>query len=146
MQQPLGKRQLEPSIMKQLFAQRLPTNAQLILASSKDDFDMEGLARLADKILEISSAQTSSPILATVSQQPTPSTENRVLRDTVQQLITTVSNLTFSGSNQRGRSHPRTRSQASSNRYRTPSPRRQTGNTNTTNPLCWHYNKFGPSA
>ena len=63
MQQLFGERQLEPSIMKQLFLQHLPTNAQLILASSKDDLDTEGLTRLADKILEISSAQTSSPIL-----------------------------------------------------------------------------------
>ena len=36
MQQLLGDNQLEPSIMKELFLQRLPTNAQLILASTKD--------------------------------------------------------------------------------------------------------------
>ena len=37
--------------MKQLFLQRLPTNAQFTLASTKDDLDVESLAKLADKIL-----------------------------------------------------------------------------------------------
>ncbi|XP_071854547.1 uncharacterized protein [Apostichopus japonicus] len=53
MQQLLGVRKLEESILKQLFLQRLPTNVQLVLASSSDDVKLEQLAELADKILEV---------------------------------------------------------------------------------------------
>ena len=50
MQQLLGDRRFEPSITKQLFLHRLPTNTQLILASTADDLGTESLAKLADKI------------------------------------------------------------------------------------------------
>ena len=67
MQQFLGETQLEPSIMTQLFLQRLPTNAQLILASSKDTLDTESLAKLADKILEVAPTHFTAPTLSTVA-------------------------------------------------------------------------------
>ena len=84
MQQLLGETQLERSIMTQVFLQRLPTNAQLILASSKDTLDTESLAKLADKILEVASTHSTPPTLSTVAPssapQPDPSTELRDLR------------------------------------------------------------------
>lgn len=49
MQQLLGDRQLEPSMLTHLFLQRLPTNVQLILASSCDSVDIDGLEAIADK-------------------------------------------------------------------------------------------------
>ncbi|PIK36447.1 hypothetical protein BSL78_26725 [Apostichopus japonicus] len=62
MYQLLGDQQLESSILKQLFLQRLPTNVQLILASTSEQVDIHGLASLADKILEV----TPSPVVAAV--------------------------------------------------------------------------------
>ena len=63
MQQLLGESQLESSIMTQLFIQRLPTNAQLILASSKDTLNTESLAKVADKILEVAPTHSTPPTL-----------------------------------------------------------------------------------
>ncbi|PIK61894.1 hypothetical protein BSL78_01225 [Apostichopus japonicus] len=62
MYQLLGDQSLETSILKQLFLQRLPTNVQLILASTSEQVDIHGLASLADKILEV----TPSPVVAAV--------------------------------------------------------------------------------
>ena len=66
-QQLLGESQLESSIMTQLFLQRLPTNAQFILASSKNTLDTESLAKLADKIVEVAPTYSTPPILSTFS-------------------------------------------------------------------------------
>ena len=96
MQQLLGESQLESSIMTQLFLQRLPTNAQFILASSQDTLDTESLAKLADKILEVAPTHSTPPTLSTVAPpsapQPDPSTELRDLRELVSQLTTTINN------------------------------------------------------
>ena len=61
----LGDRTLEPSILKQLFMQRLPTNDQLILASTSD-VDITQLAKLADKIVEVSPHASAIQACATV--------------------------------------------------------------------------------
>ena len=91
MQQLLGDIQLEPSIMKQLFLQRLPSNAQLILASTADEMDTAILAKMADKIVEVAPVHST---LSTVVPQSAPpptaqSTEMRELRYLVAQLTTT---------------------------------------------------------
>ena len=65
MEQLLGDRTLEPSILKQLFMQRLPTNVQLILASTSD-VDITQLAKLADKIVEVSPPASAMQACATV--------------------------------------------------------------------------------
>lgn len=153
MQQLLGNRQLEPSIMKQLFLQRLPTNAQLILASTTDELDTASLAKMADKILEVSPIQPTPSTLATVVPQsaPTPpaqSIELRELRDLVAQLTTTITNLNLNftppqhGHVERRRSRSPTR--------RSPSPFHENDRTTTEQrhraPLCWYHTKFGASA
>ena len=152
MQQLLGERQLEPSIMMQLFLQRLPTNAQLILASSKDTLDTESLAKLADKTLEVTPTHSTTPTLSTVAPpstpQPDPSTELRELRELVSQLTTTINNfsLNFSPSRQ-----PR-RSPSKSNTRRHASPhnhnKRDHLNQEQDPPphVCWYHTKFGRSA
>ena len=71
MQQLLGDNQLEPRIMKQLFLQ-CPTNAQLILASTKDDLDTDGLAKLADRILEVTPTHTAPLLLSKVVAKALP--------------------------------------------------------------------------
>ncbi|XP_046860717.1 uncharacterized protein LOC124453935 [Xenia sp. Carnegie-2017] len=57
MEQLLGTQTLPPSIMKQLFIQRLPTNVQAILAPTQDTLDLNNLAKLADKIREVNNIQ-----------------------------------------------------------------------------------------
>ena len=152
MQQLLGERQLEASIMTQLFLQRLPTNAQLILASSKDSLDTESLAKLADKILEVAPTHSTPPTLSTVAPpatpQPGPSTELRELRELVSQLTTTINNFSLNVSPPR---HPR-RSRSRSNTRRHASPHnhsdrdRPNQDQDPPPPVCWYHTKFGPSA
>ncbi len=102
MQQLLGDNQLEPSIMKQSFLQRLPTNAQLILASTKDDLDIESLAKLVDTILEVDPTHPTKPTLSTVSplsefKASPQTTDLRELRELVSQLqlTTTINNFSL---------------------------------------------------
>ncbi|XP_011407593.1 PREDICTED: uncharacterized protein LOC100640009 [Amphimedon queenslandica] len=57
MQQLLGGKvaTFDQSLLRQLFLQRLPPNVRMVLASSKDDEDLESLAFLADKVVEVAS-------------------------------------------------------------------------------------------
>jgi hypothetical protein len=105
MQQLLGDIQLEPSIMKQLFLQRLPSNAQLILAWTADEMDTASLAKMADKIVEVAPVHST---LSTVVPQSAPpptaqSTEMIELRDLVAQLTTTITNFSLHTSLQQAR-------------------------------------------
>eukprot|EP00794_Sanderia_malayensis_P011590 gene11590-biopygen9261 len=68
MQQLSGDNLLEKSIFKQLFLQRLPMNAQLILASTADRVPLDELAALADKILE---AALPTHAIAALQSKPT---------------------------------------------------------------------------
>ncbi|CAB3977871.1 Hypothetical predicted protein [Paramuricea clavata] len=73
MQQLLGDIQLEPSIMKQLFLQCLPSNAQLILASTTDKMDTASLAKMADKIVEVTPVHfTLSTVVSQSAPPPSP--------------------------------------------------------------------------
>ena len=64
MRQHLGENHLEERILRQLFLQRLPTNGQLILASSPDRVPGDELASIADKILEVVSPATTVSALS----------------------------------------------------------------------------------
>ena len=151
MQQLLGERQLEPSIMTQLFLQRLPTNAQLILASSKDTLETESLAKLADKIQEVTPTHSTTPTLSTIvppsTPQPDPSTELREPRELVSQLTTTINNFSLNFSPSR---HPRRSRSKSNTRRHAPSHNhneRDHSNQEQDPPhVCWYHTKFGPSA
>lgn len=152
MHQLLGDRQLESSILKQLFVQRLPTNVQLILASLSDTVDIESLATIADKIVEANPIQTPvsvvqpspAPVAAaatTVSSTVSPDTvalHELVSKLTlqVQELTTKVSELSTHHSRGRSRS-PRRRSHSRS-RPRSSSSSRQA--------LCWYHAKHGDNA
>ena len=78
MNQLLAGNTLEDSIFKQLFLQRLPTNVQLILATSAVTVTIEQLGATADKILEVTLIQPQlssidTPPDAVVSSQAEPS-------------------------------------------------------------------------
>ena len=64
MQQLLGDKAtaLDPSFMRELFLQRLPTNVRLVLASTAKAINLQELATLADKVMEVA-----TPTVATVS-------------------------------------------------------------------------------
>ncbi|CAM1311072.1 Uncharacterised protein r2_g2151 [Pycnogonum litorale] len=81
------------SILKGLFLRRLPTEVNMVLASAGDSLDINQLAAMADKIMEVSRPPVST--LSAVSQSaPSTSTnsvdalhaEVRQLRDMVQSL------------------------------------------------------------
>ena len=57
MQQLLGNKAAtaDQSFFRQLFLQRLPPNVRMVLASTKDNEDLESLASLADKVVEVAS-------------------------------------------------------------------------------------------
>ena len=116
MEQLLGAKQLEDSIFKQLFLQRLPHHVQSILASSRDTMTVNQLSELADKILEVGSS--SRPSVSAVaaadsgsnpSSSPMPDHTDHMQRlsQQVEKLTFQVQSLTTQLDQQRGR--PRNR-------------------------------------
>ena len=90
MQQLLGENKLEESILKQLFLKRLPSNLQLILASTSEAVNITQLADLADKIVE-----ASEPAASAMSTFPTlPNPAITALQVQVEQLASQVQALT----------------------------------------------------
>ncbi|XP_011402733.1 PREDICTED: uncharacterized protein LOC105312074 [Amphimedon queenslandica] len=111
------------SFLRQLFLQRLPPNVCMVLASTKDDEDLESLASLADKVVEVASRAVNAV------QTTELSTEVEQLRSdiaTLKKLVTSLSDLR----------HPR------SFRRRTPSPAPPDRPTT----LCWYHAQFAEKA
>eukprot|EP00794_Sanderia_malayensis_P012952 gene12952-biopygen10328 len=133
MRQLLGDSRLEDKILRQLFLQRLPTNAQLILASSADNVSIEQLASLADKILEVALPGNSVSAMST-TVAPTPSRDIQNLQAQISALTTQMQCLV------QQISHPRGRSRSSSR-----SPRRSSASRNGPR-QCWYHWKFGSQA
>ena len=104
------------SFVCELFFQRLPSNVRMVLASMDTSMDINKLADMADKVMEVA----------------TPTT----LRDEVTRLIYLVASLS---TRFRGRSN----SQAcSSRRSRSPVP----SSNSSSDTLCWYHAKFGEKA
>lgn len=151
MQQLLGSNTLETSILKQLFLQRLPTNVQLILASTSDDVSLVALAALADKIVEVAGPPTIHHVLPKevpaqtyASATPNDSGEVHRLSTQVAQLAAQVQALTCSiqedrrsRSRQRGPKNSGPRQSAS----RSPSRHQQHAGAE-----CWYHWKHGKRA
>eukprot|EP00794_Sanderia_malayensis_P013035 gene13035-biopygen10394 len=133
MRQLLADSRLEDKILRQLFLQRLPTNAQLILASSADTVSIEQLASLADKILEVALPGNSVSAMSTTIT-PTPSRDIQNLQAQISALTTQMQCLV------QQISHPRGRSRSSSR-----SSRRSSGSPNGPR-QCWYHRKFGSQA
>eukprot|EP00794_Sanderia_malayensis_P010299 gene10299-biopygen8463 len=94
MQQLQGGNNLEPSILRQLFLQRLPRNAQLILASSPDTVPLDDLAALADKILEVAGPPQ---VISAVTTQNTVPLNNKIedMQGQINQLTMQIQALTI---------------------------------------------------
>ncbi|XP_046864656.1 uncharacterized protein LOC124459180 [Xenia sp. Carnegie-2017] len=143
MEQLLGSQTLPPSIMKQLFVQRLPTNVQAILAPTQDTLDLNNLAKLADKIREVNNIQQPTATLSTVATEPIIDTsaksgELHQLRKTVSDLAASVQalNLRFPSSSDVNNRPPRPRN---------PQPTDPT-HRSSNNGYCWYHAKFGATA
>ena len=44
---------MDNSVLRELFLQRLPANVRMVLASTADQTNMENLAQLVDKVVEV---------------------------------------------------------------------------------------------
>ena len=147
MKQLLGENNLEDKILRQLFLQRLPQNVQLILASSSDALDLEQLALIADKILEVAVPHSVSTVnvgaAATQLTSVPQSFDSRLgeLQSQVSQLTMLVQNLVTSESisphsrsyDNRGRSQERRSRNASRSRSRS-KPNQERVSTE-----CWYH-------
>ncbi|XP_022111482.1 uncharacterized protein LOC110990694 [Acanthaster planci] len=128
MKQLLGENTLEEKILKQLFLQRLPANAQFILASTSQMTPIQQLAELADKIIEVSiphRTHTVSAVSPAVPPSGQPSLQTQALQAKVDELTQQVNALTSQlMSQQRGRRRTRDSTPSrprSSSRGRSPS-------------------------
>ncbi|XP_038062312.1 uncharacterized protein LOC119732778 [Patiria miniata] len=145
MEQLLGNNTLEPAILKQLFMQRLPTNIQLILASTSD-VDIAQLAKLADKIVEVSPSPAQAcaavPAPALVAAvKPSAASELQLLQAQVEKLTAQMELLVRQNQYQHGRSRSRSRDQSQHRRDRSSSA---SGDNPTDS--CWYHWKYGDKA
>lgn len=119
----LAKGKINNDFLKSLWLQRLPAQARAILQAS--NADLPELAKLADKILEVSDYQQ----VAAVSKQQQPLADETSLR--IQRIEKQLEQLlNGSGTRSRGRSRSRGR------RSTTP----------TTTGQCWYHERFGENA
>lgn len=149
MQQLLGDKKLEGSILKQLFLQRLPMNVQLILSSTSDTASMEELARLADKIVEVASPLAIAGMQAQPPSYPhaeasAASSSHSSLAGDMQKLTAQVAQLTAQVQTLTTSLH-RERSRSRS-RYRNPNKRRSSPSPNRPSSICWYHHRFGERA
>ena len=131
MQQLLGEKSgtVDGSFLCELFLQRLPSNVRMVLASSPDTLDIEGLATLADRIMEVAPVV---PIVNAVSPGQSPD-----LLSELSQLCAEVATL-------RKMLHPPDRC-----RRRSTTPRRRSTSPASSQPspdLCWYHSRFGDAA
>ena len=120
MQQLLGDKvaMADKSFLRVLCMQRLPPNVRMVLASTKEDEELECLASLADKVVEVA-----APVVATV-QTSQLSGEMEYLRSEIASLKRLVQSL------------------STTPRRRIPSPAPPVQSTG----LCWYHSLFAKKA
>ena len=131
MQQLLGEKAgtVDGSILRELFLQRLPSNVQMVLASSPESVGIDDLATLADRITEVA---TSTSSVSSVEQPSQVSSELNQLRAEVADLRKLLQSS--------NRYHRRSRSATPSRRSSSPAPSRSSMD------LCWYHSRFGDAA
>lgn len=164
MKQLLGDNKLEERILKQLFLQRLPSNVQLILASTSDTMPITQLADLADKIVEVvippvgpvmsalatpsasppSTIDISAPP-ASVHTVPPPSSDIQNLQAQVNQLTLQVQQLSthMLGAIQSREGSSRSRHRDASHER---APSRSSSTQRHSAGECWYHWRFGSLA
>ena len=118
------------SFLRELFLQRLPANVRMVLASADSSMDLDKLADMADKVMEVA-----TPTVATVTTTHSNRADNsevKQLREEVARLADLVASLTT-----------RSRRRSSSKSRRPPSP---AAANRPQESLCWYHAKFGEAA
>ena len=126
----LGATAENNAFLKELFLQRLPANVRIVLASADDATDLQKLADMADKIVEVA-----TPTVAAVTDT---STEVQQLKEEVSRLADLVASLSQ-------RDHLPRRSRSTS-RHRRPHTPARTDSRAEAQDLCWYHSKFGEAA
>ena len=144
MRQLLGDRKLENSILKQLFLLRLPSNVQLILASTSDSVDTDKLAEIADRIIDVAMPQTVAAI-APPAKLPTTTSDNELskMRGEIEKLAGQMRSLS-SQLKERSRSRGRSQTQGNGRQNRSASPAPTSRSSTTTE--CWYHETYGDNA
>ena len=120
------------SFLRQLFLQRLPANVQMVLAPADASMELEQLADMADKVMEVA-----TPMVAATSDIHTTAaiadnSEVRQLREEISRLASLVDSLI---------TRPRRRDSSRQRRSASPAPP-----TSSQDTLCWYHAKFGENA
>ncbi|CAI9728498.1 Hypothetical predicted protein [Octopus vulgaris] len=148
MKQLLGDETLPEKIFKQLFLQRLPSNTQVVLASTRENTSLEELAELADKIAEVPhryptvstvtpAAPSTNPFRAQTSSSEISDLRALMMQQAAQIQILTAQIQALKFSPQR---RSTSRSRRDGRRSRSPSATRSSHDT------CWYHRTFGTRA
>ncbi|XP_029637974.1 uncharacterized protein LOC115213179 [Octopus sinensis] len=148
MKQLLGDETLPEKIFKQLFLQRLPSNTQVVLASTRENTSLEELAELADKIAEVPhkyptvstvtpAAPSTNPFRAQTSSSEISDLRALMTQQAAQIQILTAQIQALKLSPQR---RSTSRSRRDGRRSRSPSATRNSHDT------CWYHRTFGTRA
>lgn len=146
MRQLLGDRTLGESILKQLFLQRLPTNAQLILASMSDTATVEQLAVTADKIVEVHSEPAVSTLASATSQPSATASESSDLEAQVAALTKQVEALTRQSQERTPAARGRRPSRRSSSKSRGSRERKPRSSSPHAGKECYYHWRWGDKA
>lgn len=161
MQQLLGTKNLDATILRELFVQRLPSTVQLILAATPASLSLDELASLADKVVESTAGSASAvhaiaPVDTHTSSRA--STYNQggaertssvdraeltQLRHEVEKLSTVVYSLT-SDDTGAPRGRPRQRSATPTSRSRSRGSESRTRDPD--GEVCWYHRTYGDKA
>ncbi|XP_065197668.1 uncharacterized protein LOC135828856 [Sycon ciliatum] len=131
MQQLLDDHTMDDGLFRELFIQRLPEKARLILASSSEALPLEDLATMADRILAVSPEANAIMALRPAAASMPDSTVARLERQ-IAELTAAVSAL----------AEPRFRGRSTS-RSSTPSHSRSS---TPTRDVCFYHHRFGDRA
>eukprot|EP00117_Sycon_ciliatum_P035864 scpid16937/ scgid27099/ len=130
MQQLIGSSQLDESILRELFLQRLPSNAQLVLASTPKATSLSELAAIADRVMETTQASVSA-----IQRPSQDDARMSALEQQIAALTEAVSSLHKRLDGSRGRSPGRGSG-----------PPRSRNNSPGRPGLCFFHSKFGDQA
>ena len=135
----LGTSADSAAFLRELFLQRLPPNVRMVLASADPAMDLNRLADMADKVMDVA-----TPSISAVSD--TGPSEIQQLREEVGRLAELVASLTA-----HSRSRPHYRSSSRSRNSRSPAPFRPSSPsshdaTADSSTLCFYHSRFGGDA
>ncbi|GBN91576.1 hypothetical protein AVEN_126974-1 [Araneus ventricosus] len=127
----LAADKISDDVLRLLWLQRLPLSTQQILTSSSED--LPGLAKIADKILEVTGTLPAVESVSTDSNDRISKLEARI-----EELTQTIRGFSFPSNNSRRHAN-RSKSPCTSNRNKSPFRKGKTL-------ICWYHFRFGDKA